>query len=664
MIEGEAPPPKSPPASHRIRRWFETNPAVGAIALYALVAIAALLAGYWAMFNQFAYYDDQGTLLITVKAFLRGEALYREIWSVYGPFYYEIFGAFFKLTGIAITTDSTRMIVLVIWVGASLLFGLVAQRLTGYLMLGVTAMIAAFSALGVLISEPMHPQGLCVLLLGAIVLLIASNPKRRFVLGGAATGLLLGALILTKVNLGLFAVAALVLAAALLIEWACHRRWLRWLQALLIVAFLLMPLVILARDLNIEWVREMLILEVLATAAVLVAGGALRNRRIGADAGLVRWLLAAAAGFVVAVVLILLVIVVTGPSLRDVYEGVITQAFQISDVLKVQFPFPGQALDWAIAAVAAAALAVRLQRDSSGPSIWSGILRAVAGVAIWLSIAHIAPLDFGASSGNPDVIPLLLAWVAVIPPLGVEETPFKRFARMALALLAVAETLQVYPVAGSQMGIASVVFIPIGAICLADALTDLRAWTALRGRIPTARLTSIVAIATVALAGIFALSAIVLTGASNLILYRHQTSLKLPGAEMLHLPQADEETYVGTVDFLHEYRCTTFVGYPNVPSLYLWSGIESPKPQVPNAWMNGLSHDQQQQVVDEMKASPRPCALSSGEGVDFYLPAGEAPPAEPLVEYVLNDFTPVSSVGGVQLMLPKARAKALKRRER
>ena len=89
-------------------------------------------------------------------------------------------------------------------------------------------MIAAFAALCVLASEPMHPQGLCVLLLGAFVLLAVIGPGRRVGWAGGACGALLAALVLTKVNLGVFAVAAVVLAAVLTVEPLDRRRWLRW----------------------------------------------------------------------------------------------------------------------------------------------------------------------------------------------------------------------------------------------------------------------------------------------------------------------------------------------------------------------------------------------------------------------------------------------------
>ena len=71
----------------------------------------AAVAAYLALFTQFAGYDDEGTLLVTLKAFAHGDILYRDIYSAYGPFYYELFGGLFALTGHAVTTDASRSIV-------------------------------------------------------------------------------------------------------------------------------------------------------------------------------------------------------------------------------------------------------------------------------------------------------------------------------------------------------------------------------------------------------------------------------------------------------------------------------------------------------------------------------------------------------------------------
>lgn len=99
------------------RGWVESEPTVTAILLYSLIAMAAAVAAYYALFVQFGSGDDEGTLLVSLQAFTAGEPLYRDAYSPYGPFYYEVFGGLFKLTGIGITNDASRLLVTGIWVG-------------------------------------------------------------------------------------------------------------------------------------------------------------------------------------------------------------------------------------------------------------------------------------------------------------------------------------------------------------------------------------------------------------------------------------------------------------------------------------------------------------------------------------------------------------------
>lgn len=656
MSEGTTPAPNGASAWGRVREAVAANPSAAAIGLYAVTAIAATVVAYFGIFSEFAFYDDEGTLLTTLKAFVNGHTLYRDIWSVYGPFYYELFGGFFKLTGLDVTTDASRSIVVLVWVSSSLLFGLAAQRLSGRLALGVTAMIVAFSALNVLGGEPMHPQGLSVVLIGGFLLAAASGQGGRVTRSGVVCGALLAALLLTKVNLGIYAIVAVLVAAAVAIEPVHRRGWLRW---LVFLGFLALPVVVLHRDLSQGWVRELLLLELLAMASVLIAARTLWPAPGDNDGGTGRWLLAAIGSFVVAFLAIVIAIFLTGPSPADVYDGVVKQALGIRDVLTSEFPFPaGAAVVWAVASATAAVVTVRLQLVRDGrPSLWLGLLRVVAGLAILLSVAKIAPLTFGPSTRDPVVLPMLLAWIATIAPTGSCEDPFRRLLRILVPALAVAETLQVYPVSGSQMGIAAVAFVPVGAICLGDAVDELRAWSAAR-RGPMLRdFRLALGVVMVALPAAFALNVLVLPGATNIRNYHDGEKLSLPGAELMRLPASSVETYSGVVDLLHEHECSTFVGLPNVPSLYLWSQLEAPLPTIPNAWPRALSRSQQQQAVRELRASPHPCAFKNEELAAVYLAGGPAPD-EPLVNYVEHNFRPVSTVGPFEFMLPKASATA------
>lgn len=624
----------------------------GTIAIYAIVAIAATVAAYFYLFTQFAPYDDEGTVLVTLKAFVAGETLYRDVYTPFGPFYYELFGGLFSLSGHAVTTDASRSIVMVIWVGASLLFGLAVQRLTGRVALGVTGMLVAFSVIFILSQEPMHAQVLAIALLAVFTLIVSGLKPRRVLLTGGICGALLAALVLTKINLGIYAVAAVFFASVLVVEPLHRRRWVRW---PVIVGFLALPFVLTGHDLSNELVRNLALLEVLAAMSIAVASWSLRLRAVeeADQARTVRWLVGAGTGFCLAFAAILGAIFLTGSTPADVYDGVVTQALRIRTVNPAPIGISTASLDWGIAAIAAAAGLFWLRsRGDAGSFLWSGVLRAAGGLGIWFSITQSAPLSLGPAPGNVDALAMVLAWVAVIPPIGAVESAQTRFVRVLLPILAVAEVLQVYPVAGSQMRIAAVMFVAVGGICLGDAFTELRAWSSERGAISLERLGVIASIAIVALGAKFALDGIVLPAISRAITYNEEKALPFSGATSLHLPTAEAEAYERVVELLHRHSCTTFIGYANVDSLYLWSQIDPPRPSAPSAWMLALDEGEQARILRQMRATQRPCVVRN-EGVAGGWLAGRPRPETPLVRYIFNDFEVVETTGPFEFMLPK-----------
>ena len=587
-------------------------------------------------------------MLVSLNAFAHGEPLYTNIFSPYGPFFFEFFGGFAALFG-DFTTDASRSVVIVIWIAASLLLGLACQRLTERLLFGVAGMIVAFAVLYALFPEPMHPHGLLVLLLGGFVLVAVSGPGGRPALSGGIAGALLAAALLTKINFGAYAIAAVVLAAALTVEPLNRRRWLRW---LLIAAYLAVPTVIMLSDLHESWVRSFVVLELLGGGAIVAAAWPAQPRRGEEQGDLWRWLLAAALGCVAAILAVLVAIVALGTSVPELYDGLIVQALNVRNVTGGAFETPAQAIDWGVAALAAAVLTTKLRSWASGePSLWPGLLRGAAGLAIWFTIAKQAPFGLNPSA-NVDVLPMLLAWVAAVPPGGEPEPSFKRFLRVLLPAVAVAGVLGAYPVPGAQVGIASLMFVPVGALCLADALTALRAWSAARGDRALARFGAAAGIAGAALVGMFALGQIVLPGISNTIEYREKEPLPFVGAGQVRLTPEEVEEYEGVVDFIEANRCKTFVGYPNVDSIYLWTGIEPPKPFAPGAWITALDEEGQNRILAQLRSSPRPCVLRNETVAAAWLGARPSPDT-PLVHYIFDDFETVGESGAFQLGLPK-----------
>lgn len=640
----------SDPGAARKSLWRETadDPTVRAIALYTAIALGAVFAAYVAIFTSFVNYDDEGTVLVSLNAFAHGDALYRDVFSPYGPFYFELFGGLFSFTGLHVDTNNSRLIVIVIWVATSLLIGLACQRLTGRLLLGGAGMIVAFAALYALFPEPMHPHGLLVLLLAGFIFAAVRGPGRRVALGGAIAGALLGAALMTKINFGAYAVVGVVLAAALIWEPISRRPWLRW---LLVVAFLAMPVAIMFSDLRQPWVRTFIAIESLGCAAIVAAAWPMlppageEQRKLG------RWLLAALGGCVAALVAILGTIMLLGTSPSDLYDGMYVQALNVRNVSKGEFPAPEQAVYWGVAAFAVAVLTVKLRSATVGrPALWPGLLRGAAGLTIWLTISHTAPFGLKPST-NPDILPLLLAWVAVIPPAGALEAPFKRFLRVALAAVAAAGVLGAYPVPGAQVGVASLMFAPVGALCIADALVSLRAWSAARGERDLARFGAVVGVSAAALVGMLTLGQIVLPAATSKVTYDEWPALPFAGAGDVHLSPEQVDEYTQVVDFI-ERNCSNFIGWPNVDSFYLWSGITPPKPSAPGAWVAALNDKGQARILAQLRRTPRPCVLHN-DGIASIWLYGKAPPDTPLTRYMSNDFETVAQVGEFELQLPK-----------
>ncbi len=653
MPQGTADPDAAPARAQERRassvRAALADPQIVSVLVYTAIAMACTVVGYLLIFSGFTSGDDEGTLLVTLDAFVRGDTLYQDIYTPYGPFYFELFGGFFAATGLPVSTDASRTIVVVVWVAASLLFGLAAQRTSGRISLGAVSMIASFACLQALIAEPMHPHGLGVLLLAAFTLLAVAGDRRPALFGGLCGGLL-AALVLTKLNLGAFAIAAIALAAVMAYRPLADRRWIRW---PVIAAFLLMPLIVMARDLDQAWVRDLILLEALAAGALIAAAWS-REGESGDDRAIGRWLLVAMVGFVLATVAILVAILATGPSPADLYDGIVSEAMRVRDVLLLPLPFPSAAVSWGVGAVALAVI-VRLMR--AGPeslTIWPAVLRGAAGLIILFSVTNTAPVSLNPAAENPIVIPMLLAWVAAIPPAG-PRPPYETFVRVLLPALALAETLQVYPVAGSQMRISAVVFIPVAIICLNDALTALSAWSREGGLRSTGFAAEVAPVLLVAVVGVFALNALARPAFSSAVTYSRNDPLPFPDATLLRLPEPETETYTYIVRWLQEERCTSFIGYPNINSLYLWSGIEPPPPSAPGAWIEALDSEAQQRIVDSLRASPRPCGIRNESIAAGWL-GGEPPPDRPLVRYIFDDLRPVDRVGEFELLLPRARA--------
>jgi hypothetical protein len=139
---------------------------------------------------------------------------------------------------------------------------------------------------------------------------------------------------------------------------------------------------------------------------------------------------------------------------------------------------------------------------------------------------------------------------------------------------------------------------------------------------------------------------------ANFQAYARQPAVALPGAGRLHLPQEQGEAYERIVELLRQNRCSTFVSYPGLNSIYLWSSLSAPKPQLPGPWMRLLDDRRQREVVEQLRGAKRPCAIRNESIAAMWL-QGHSVDNAPLVRYISENFEFKEEIGGFQFLVPR-----------
>src|SRR5260370_17638660 len=96
------------------------------------------------MFTGFTGYDDEGAMLVSLRSFISGHALYDQVVLQYGPFYFEVFRLLGTL-GVSFDNDSGRLVTLAVWLGIALLAGVAVFAFTRNLGLGLTPSLLTFT---------------------------------------------------------------------------------------------------------------------------------------------------------------------------------------------------------------------------------------------------------------------------------------------------------------------------------------------------------------------------------------------------------------------------------------------------------------------------------------------------------------------------------------
>jgi hypothetical protein len=629
-------------AERATRLW--ANPrvrlAAGALAFAAVTAVTYLIA-HPRMFFGFMNYDDEGYMLTALNAFVKHGDLYDRVFTQYGPFYYEAWGGLFSAFGIPVTHDGGRAVTLVAWIVSSLALGLATMRITGSVLLGLATQMLVFAALGVLTNEPMHPGGLICLLLAAIVVVSCFvrdrvSPYAMAVLGGTVA-----ALILVKINVGVFVLAALMLACVVSYPALPGRRWLR---PLVEAGFVALPVVLMLGKFDEFWPRRYALhVAAAAFAVVIVLRARDRESRSSEELG---WLLG---GFAAVAAVSCLAIVAAGTSLDGLVDGVLRQPLRQADAFTIQMTLSKRlyALDLLALAGAGSYWYVSRRRQGEPAPAWLA-LTSLFSIGVGLSMAlsvggKSLPFDIGTMPGY-QLSMLAFCWVALIAPPSIRRSGAS-FPLLLLPLLAVLQALHAYPVAGSQTLWSAFLLIPVGAVCVGNGVRGLAA------ALPEGAERR--ALAACAAAGVVVLGWFVVNATlreplrDSRAAYDGAVPLDLPGAESVRVGQPDAELY-GQITAAIDANCPALVMLPGMDSFYVWAEQEPPTGYTATGWPTLFDDAHQRQVIADTSGIEGLCLLrntplAAGWG------GGVVPPG-PLVSYLDRGFEPVARFGDYELL--------------
>lgn len=606
---------------------------------FAVLSVLSVVAGYYREFTGFTNWDDEGTMMMLVRQYLRGGRLYQEISTGYGPIYFFYNWLVRSISGTCVTHDNVRGTSIAVLFACALICAWMVFRFTKSVALASLVHVLAFQTLWFFQQEPGHPQELCILLLLCLVgsgALIAELHRRSIVM--ALVGAIPAALLLIKVNIGIFAILAVALTISQLVP---PITLLRIFKLAARVAALVLPLVLIKVHFDDPAARAYCLV-VTASVAALFAGP-LRSLETFSLSIRDCWIVAAS--FTATLAAVLLVQTVEGVSLYAVLSSLVLTQLKLN--VNQRFWYVPVALSeiwfyWALTAFVTAVLfsSKRLASQKSRADIFA-LLKLCIG-AITLAIAFWEPrrlLGFTTP----------FCWLLVSRPTEDPERPVT-FPRLLLSTVAILQTLYAYPIAGSQTYFLRVLLILVGAVLLGDSLhaKAVRDWIS-RAR-PLARIVAFGVLACVA-------SYYLLVVCRARQVYESFPSLSLPGAQRIHVEAKQAKEYQWLVRNLNRY-CDTFVGFPGIPSLYLWTGKEppgplheSPGPLMIDNWLYGLSAEHQELIVKDFARFPNACVVHNQQLEEFWNKGNLDLAGLPLVNYIQSHFKTIAKMGGYEFMV-------------
>jgi hypothetical protein len=333
----------------------------------------------------------------------------------------------------------------------------------------------------------------------------------------------------------------------------------------------------------------------------------------------------------------------SGTSLRGLVEGLLLTPLKMPGVALLPLRLPTAGLLNVAASLILALVVVRLIQRGRLPAAFA-LVQGGYGLVGAVFLVGQAQLQF------KYLLPW--AWLALLPEPGVSGSSRPlAFSRVCLCLMVAWQSLQAYPIAGTQVMAATLPLVLVYTVCLAQSLRVAHGLGWLRA--PRAhwapRMAALVqALALVGLLAFFANWWCRLPEAR-----RHYASLEplgLKGSRLVRMDAETTELYRSLTAYL-EAECDTFVTYPGINSLYFWTGKRPPTQLNSTGW-GQLSHAQQEFILGSLQGFKRPLVVVVEASMKTW-GLESAQVIRPLTRYVLEDCRPIKRLGRFLIFVPR-----------
>ncbi|GAC1340674.1 MAG: hypothetical protein NVSMB18_11200 [Acetobacteraceae bacterium] len=605
-------------------------------ALLTVLCIMTLPYEFLRVFSGIPDFDDQGTLMITMRDLLNGGRLYDDVYALYGPFYYLTIGKLFTALHLPLTHDVGRAITLGFNIGCCLLLAALTFRVCRSVGGGLFTFFASAFLLQGMTLSPLHPQDIALTMvigLAHLALSIeqageAGRPTRLplMIVGG-----FLAALLLTKINIGLFAAAAIAIAA---LRATAGGRLVGVGERLAAAGAVVMPLALMQPLLHLTWVVGYC---AVATATILACLAVCLRAEVPRRFGARDWI-ACLAALTVTMAVTLGLTLRGGTTPFAILNAVVLQNAHFIRNWYIELPLNG----WSVAAArGAAGFALVAGRDGASRTRRSAsvlaLLKLTVGlggmVAILLMATRVLPWS------KADLFQLLAPFAFLVAMPGRRQVGF---GRTSYALLSAMLVLYPFPVAGPQNNIAAALIIGALPVFLLEGVASLADLHASVRRAPrwSLRLAKVVTL-------LVCVSSLALQSRQAWWTWAGRPNSDLRGSTLIHVTP---EEWAETHWILQQIQgCSSVYTLPGFMSLYFWTERPSPTALNNNDSLGLLSEQQQDAIVHDLASRPGLCVVENVHMLKVF-DRGQLEARPPLLRYVQDTFEVAQSRGDFRIL--------------